>query len=143
MGAGNGKGGGKKQGGSRTAAAPGKSREEKRQTAYLFACAGGMLWVVPALSSLFIGILTDGMTAGFGLAIAALILGIPNSLFALSAYRKKAHRGIVIACDALLIALHLVTAFLIRPWYVILSPALILLAVMIAVSDVITSQDHA
>jgi len=120
---------------------PVKSGAEKRQTAYLFSCAGGMLWVVPAISSLVIGILSDGMSAGFGLAIAVLLLGIPNSLFALSAYRKKKGRGLVIAADAVLIALHLCTAWFIRPWYVILSPALILLAVMIAVSDVIENRE--
>lgn len=119
---------------------PAKSRAEKRQTAYLFSCAGGMLWVVPALSSLFIGILTDGMSAGFILAIAALVLGIPNSLFALSAYRKKSGRGAVIAFDAVLLVLHAVTAVFIRTWYVILSPAAVLLIVMIAVSDVITEH---
>ena len=137
-------GNGQKRGGSaKTAADPVKTKLEKRRSAYLFACAGGMLWVVPALSSLLIGILTDGMSAGFGLAIAVLLLGVPNSLFALSAYRKKKGRGIVIACGGLLIALHLVTAFFIRPWYAILSPALILLIVMIAVSDVIGAQDQA
>ena len=125
----------------RQAAAPGKSRAEKRQTAYLFSCAGGMLWVVPAISSLVIGILSDGMSAGFGLAIAVLLLGIPNSLFALSAYRKKKGRVPVIAADAVLIALHLCAAWFIRPWYVILSPALILLCVMIAVSDVIGNRE--
>ena len=117
-----------------------KSREEKRQTAYLFSCAGGILWVVPALSSLFIGIMTDGMSPGFILAIAALVLGIPNSLFAISAYRKKSGRGAVIAFDCALIALHIVSAVFIRTWYVILSPALILLVVMIAVSAVITEH---
>ena len=132
--------GGRNRNQSQTAA-PGKSRAEKRQTAYLFSCAGGMLWVVPAISSLVIGILSDGMSAGFGLAIAVLLLGVPNSLFALSAYRKRKGRGPVIAADAVLIALHLCTAWFIRPWYVILSPALILLAVMIAVSDVIGNRE--
>ena len=118
----------------------GKDRAEKRQTAYLFSCAGGILWVVPAVSSLFIGIMTDGMSPGFALAIAALVLGIPNSLFAMAAYRKKSGRAAVIALDGLLIALHLTAAVFIRTWYVILSPALILLIVMIAVSDVIANH---
>ena len=117
-----------------------KSREEKRQTAYLFSCAGGILWVVPAVSSLFIGIMTDGMSAGFILAVAALVLGIPNSLFAMAAYRKKSGRGAVIALDCVLAALHVVSAVFIKTWYVILSPALILLIVMIAVSDVIANH---
>ena len=116
---------------------PEKAAGEKRQTAYLFSCAGGILWVVPAVSSLFIGILTDGMSPGFAAAIAVLVLGIPNSLFAIDAYKKKSRRSLVLLFDAVLAALHLAVAFLIRTWYVILSPALILLIVMMIVSDVI------
>lgn len=131
-------GGGQNRGGTRkTGMVQEKSREEKRQTAYLFSCAGGILWVVPAVSSLAIGIMTDGMSAGFIIAIAALVLGIPNSLFAMAAYRKKSGRGAVVALDCLLAALHVCAAVFIRTWAVILSPALILLIVMIAVSDVI------
>lgn len=135
-------GGGKNNGGRGRQPGPvqEKSREEKRQTAYLFSCAGGILWVVPAVSSLFIGIMTDGMSAGFVLAIAALVLGIPNSLFAMAAYRKKSGRGAVIALDCVLAALHVASAVFIKTWYVILSPALILLVVMIAVSDVIVNH---
>ena len=132
------KDGGRNRNGTRkTGTVREKSREEKRQTAYLFSCAGGILWVVPALSSLAIGIMTDGMSAGFILAIAALILGIPNSLFAMSAYRKKSGRGAVVALDCLLTALHVCAAVFVRTWAVILSPAVILLLVMIAVSDAI------
>ena len=135
------KSGGRNSGGGRqTGPVQEKSRQEKRQTAYLFSCAGGILWVVPAVSSLFIGIMTDGMSAGFVLAIAALVLGIPNSLFAMSAYRKKTGRCAVIALDCVLAALHIASAVFIKTWYVILSPALVLLVVMIAVSDVITNH---
>ena len=52
---------------------PGKSRAEKRQTAYLFSCAGGMLWVVPAVSSLFIGILNTAICLLLGYPIAYLL----------------------------------------------------------------------
>ena len=121
---------------SRTAR-PESDKLDKRRTAYLFSCAGGILWVVPAASSLAIGILSDGMSVGFILAFAVLALGIPNSLFAINAYKKKSGRPAVIAFDCALAALHAAAAFLIRTWYVILSPALILLIVMIAVSDVI------
>ena len=130
-------GGQNRNGNRKTGPVREKSREEKRQTAYLFSCAGGILWVVPALSSLAIGLMTDGMSAGFILAVAALILGIPNSLFAMSAYRKKSGRGAVVALDCLLAALHVCAAVFIRTWAVILSPAVILLLVMIAVSDAI------
>lgn len=123
-----------------TAAGTAQARAEKRRTAYLFSCAGGMLWVVPALSSLAIGILSDGMSVGFGLAIAALLLGIPNSLFAISAYKKKSGRPAVIALDLVLTALHIAAAVFIRTWAVILAPAAVLLLVMAAVSDVIVNH---
>ena len=117
-----------------------KEKREKRQSAYIFACAGGLLWVVPAVSSLALGIVTDGMSPGFVLAIAALVLGIPNSLFAINAYKRKSRRTAVIVFDCALAVLHIAAAVLIRPWYLILSPALILLIVMIAVSDVIENH---
>ena len=113
---------------------------EKRQTAYLFSCAGGILWVVPAASSLVIGILSDGMSPGFILAFAVLALGIPNSLFAINAYKKKSGRSAVIAFDCVLAALHAAVLFFIGTWYIILAPALVLLFVMMAVSDVIENH---
>ena len=117
-----------------------KSKAEKRQTAFLFSCVGGILWVVPALSSLALGILTDGMSPAFGAAIAVLLLGIPNSLLAMDSFSKRKRRAAVISCDAVLFAMHAVIAFLLRSWYVILSPAAVLLIVMIVVSDVIENH---
>ena len=117
-----------------------KSKAEKRQTAFLFSCVGGILWVVPALSSLALGILSDGMSPAFGAAIAVLLLGIPNSLFAMDSFSKRKRRAAVIACDAVLIAAHIALVFFLRTWYVILSPAAVLCAVMIAVSDVIENH---
>ena len=117
-----------------------KDRLEKRQTAYLFSCAGGILWVVPAASSLVIGIVSDGMSPGVILAFAVLALGIPNSLFAINAYKKKSGRKTVIALDCALAVLHAAALYFIGTWYVILSPALILLFVMMATSDVIENH---
>ena len=114
-----------------------KSKAEKRQTAYLFSCIGGILWVVPALSSLALGILTDGMSPAFIAAIVLLLLGIPNSLHAMDAFSKRKRRPLVIAFDGVLIAGHIAVAVLLKAWYAILSPAAILLIVMIVVSDVI------
>ena len=114
-----------------------KTPAEKRQTVFLFTCIGGILYVVPCLSALFLGIMTDGMSPAFILAIVTVVLGIPNSLFAMHAFSKRKYRGIVIACDAVLLVLHLVTLPLLGAWYFILSPAFILLALMIAFSDVI------
>lgn len=118
----------------------GKSPAEKRQTVYLFTCIGGILYVVPCLSALLLGIVTDGMSPAFILAIAAAVLGIPNSLFAMHAFSKRKFRGVVIACDAVLIALHLAALPLLGAWYFILAPAFVLLVLMIAFSDVIVNH---
>ena len=109
----------------------------KRQTAFIFSCIGGILYVVPAVSSLYLGVVTDGMSPGFILGIAAVLLGIPNSLFAINAYGKHKFRPLVCVFAAVLIVLHLAALFLLRTWYAILSPALILLILMIVFSGVI------
>ena len=117
-----------------------KSKAEKRQTAFLFSCVGGILWVVPGLSSLALGILSDGMSPAFGAAIAVLLLGIPNSLFAMDSFSKRKRRAAVVSCDAVLIAMHAAVAFFVRSWFMSLSPAAVLLLVMILVSDVIENH---
>ena len=109
----------------------------QRQTAFIFSCIGGILYVVPAVSSLYLGVVTDGMSPGFILGIAAVLLGIPNSLFAMNAYGKHKFRPLVCVFAAVLIVLHLAALFLLRTWYAILSPALILLILMIVFSGVI------
>ena len=109
----------------------------KRQTAFLFSCIGGILYVVPAVSALYLGVVTDGMSPGFLLGFAAMLLGIPNSLFAINAYGKHRYRPLVCLFAAVLIVLHLAALFLLRTWYAILSPALILLILMIVFSGVI------
>ena len=122
---------------AQTGPAAAKSKAEKRQTAYLFSCIGGILWVVPGLSSLALGILTDGMSPAFAAAVAVLLLGIPNSLHAMDAFSKRKRRPAVIVCAAVLLAAHIALAFFLRAWYAVLAPAAVLLIVMIAVSDVI------
>ena len=112
----------------------------KRQNVFLFTCIGGILYVVPALSALYLGVVTDGWTPGFILGMAAAVLGIPNSLFAISAFGKKKHRPLVVSFAVLLIVLHLVVLPQLGSWYLILSPALVLLALMIVFSGVITEH---
>ncbi len=102
-----------------------------------FSCIGGILYVVPAVSALYLGVVTDGMSPGFLLGAAAMLLGIPNSLFAINAYGKHKYRPLVCVFAAALIVLHLAALFLLRTWYAILSPALILLILMIVFSGVI------
>ncbi|MBQ4349780.1 MAG: hypothetical protein IIU08_00810 [Clostridia bacterium] len=118
----------------------GTSGGDKRQTAFIFTCIGGILYVVPAVSALYLGVVTDGWGLGFILGMAAMALGIPNSLFAMNAYGKKRHRALVCVFDAVLIALHLAVLPMIGTWYLILSPALILLVLMIVFSGVIENH---
>ena len=112
----------------------------KRQNVFLFTCIGGILYVVPALSALYLGVVTDGWTPGFILGMAAAVLGIPNSLFAINAFGKKKHRPLVVSFAALLIVLHLAVLPQLGSWYLILSPALVLLALMIVFSGVIENH---
>ena len=116
---------------------PSGTASQKSQTAYIFACVGGILYVVPALSAVFLGVTADGMSAGFILAIAAAVLGIPNSLFAMHAYSKRKYRPGVIVSASALIVLHLVCLPMLGTWYIILAPALVLLVLMIVFSSVI------
>ncbi|MBR5366207.1 MAG: hypothetical protein IK132_08220 [Clostridia bacterium] len=113
----------------------------KRQTAFLFTCIGGILYVVPALSALYLGVISEGWTPGFILGMAAAVLGIPNSLFAIHAYGKKRYRPLVCSFAALLIVLHLIVLPQLGSWYLILSPAIVLLVLMIVFSGVITDGE--
>ena len=113
----------------------------KRQTVFLFTCIGGILYVIPALSALYLGVISDGAwTPGFILGMAAAVLGIPNSLFAIHAFGKKRYRPLVCSFAALLIALHLIVLPQLGAWYFILSPAFVLLVLMIVFSGVITEH---
>ena len=118
----------------------GKTPAEKRTTAFLFSCIGGILYVIPCISAIFLGIVTDGMSPAFILGIVAVVLGIPNSLFAMHAFSERKYRGIVIACDAVLIVLHLIVLPFLGTWYIILSPAFLLLVLNIAFSDTIVNH---
>ncbi|MBR4205483.1 MAG: hypothetical protein IKQ92_08400 [Clostridia bacterium] len=134
----------KNQPAKRTSAPSGKSSAgtpDKRPTVFLFSCIGGILYVVPALSAIFLGVTAEGgMSTGFILGIVALALGIPNSLFAMRAFSKRKYRPPVIAAASALIALHLVCLYMLGTWYVMLSPALILLVLMIVFSSVIENH---
>ncbi len=123
-----------------SAKSSGKTAGEKRQTVFIFTCIGGILYVVPALSAVFLGVTADGMSMGFILGIVAVVLGIPNSLFAMHAFSKRKFRPFVIAAASVLIALHLVCLPMLGAWYFILSPALILLVLMIVFSSVIENH---
>ena len=113
----------------------------KRQNVFLFTCIGGILYVVPALSALYLGVISDGAwTPGFLLGMAAAVLGLPNSLFAIHAFGKKRYRPLVCSFAALLIVLHLIVLPQLGSWYLILSPALVLLVLMIVFSGVITEH---
>ena len=113
------------------------SPAEKRRTRLLFSAIAAILYVVPCVSCLAFGILSDGMTPAFGVGIAAAVLSIPNAFFVLYAFRVGKYRPLVIAFSAILIALHFVAAPMLGAWYFILSPELLLLALTIAFSGVI------
>ena len=113
---------------------------EKRQNRYLFTCIANILYVIPCLCCLGMGILTDGFTPAYIFAIVTVLLALPAAFFALFAYKQKKFRGIVILINTVVMVCHVGVCLLIGAWYVILSPAFLLLALMIAFSGIITEH---
>ncbi len=113
---------------------------EKRQTRFLFPCVANILYVIPCLCCLGMGILSDGFTPAYIFAIVTVLLALPTSFFAIFAYKQKKFRGLVILLNAVVIACHVGVCLLIGAWYVIMAPALLLLLLMIAFSGIITKH---
>ncbi len=110
---------------------------EKRDSRFIFACIAGILYIVPCLSCLAFGILSDGMSYRFVLAIVTAVASLPISLIGLSCYKKKSGRMMLTAAAMLHIALHIATAIVCSTWYIILIPSLILTAIIITSSKAV------
>lgn len=113
---------------------------DKKTTRYLFTCIGSILYIMPCASCIALGGASEGFTFPFIFALIVTVLALPAGLLGMFAFRKKAYRFLVIAFDAVLIALHFACAFLVGTWYVIMAPAFLLYVLMIAWSDVIVNQ---
>lgn len=119
---------------------PDSTASEKRQTRFMFTCVANILYLIPSLMSLGISIMYEGVTPGGILGIITSVLAVPFALFVMRLYKKKSGRRTAVLCAAGMIVLHLVCAAFLRGWYIIMSPAMILDALMIAWSDVIENH---
>ena len=120
--------------------APEPTRAEKRQTRFIFTCIGNILYIIPCLSCLFLGVASDGWSNAFLIALITIGLALPAALFAMHAFKVKKLRGLVILADAVMLALHLVSALLVGSWYLVMAPAFFLFVLNIVWSDVIVNR---
>lgn len=119
---------------------PEPTKAEKRQTYFIFTCIGGILYVIPCLSCLFLGVASEGWSNAFLLAVITVLLAVPAALGAMAAFKAKKYRGVILAADAVMIGLHLASALLIGSWYLVMAPAFLLFVLNIVWSDVITKR---
>lgn len=120
--------------------APAQNPAEKANSRYIFACVANILYVMPGLMCLAFGILSDGFSASFLIAILTALLGIPVAFTGLYCYKQHKGRPIVLALAAVQLIMHIVSASLITTWYLILSPAFILTLLLVAYSRVIENH---
>lgn len=109
-------------------------------TRYIFACVANILYVMPGIMCLAFGILSDGFSAPFLIAIITALLAIPTAFTGLYCYKIKKGRPAVLAVAAVQLAMHVVSACLVTAWYLILAPAFILTLILIATSKVIENH---
>ncbi|MBE6710643.1 MAG: hypothetical protein E7579_05935 [Ruminococcaceae bacterium] len=113
---------------------------EKIITRYIFACVANILYVMPGIMCLAFGILSDGFSAPFLIAIITALLAVPTAFTGLYCYKIKKGRPAVLAVAAVQLAMHVVSACLVTAWYLILAPAFILTLILIATSKVIENH---
>ena len=119
---------------------PVQNPAEKKNTRYIFACVANILYIMPCILCLAFGILSDGFSAPFLLAIVTALLAIPVAFTGLYCYKIKRGRAAVLALAAVQLGMHVVSAFLVTTWYLILAPAFLLTLVLIASSGVIANH---
>jgi len=134
----------KKQSGGKNMAAkkPLTSREqaEKRRTRFAFACVANILYIIPCLSCLAMGVLIDGFKPVFIFAIVTMLLNLPVSLVILHLYKKKSGRMAAVMICAVMLVMHLVCCTLIGAWYIIMAPSFVLYCLIIAWSEIIVNH---
>ena len=113
---------------------------EKKQTRFAFACVANILYIIPCLSCLAMGILIDGFSPKFIFAIVTMLLNLPASLIILNFYKKKSGRSAAIAICGVLLALHLVCCPVVGAWYIIMAPSFVLYCLIIAWSEIIVNH---
>lgn len=117
-----------------------QSPDEKVNTRYIFACVANILYVMPGIMCLAFGILSDGFSTPFLIAIITALLAVPTAFTGLYCYKIKKGRPIVLILAAVQLVMHVVSACLVTTWYLILAPAFILTLILIATSKVIENH---
>ncbi len=130
----------KQQQNKRQPQTPPQNAAEKANSRYIFACVANILYVMPGLMCLAFGILSDGFSTPFLIAIITAVLGIPVAFTGLYCYKQHKGRMLVLALSAVQLVMHLVSAYLVTTWYLILAPAFILTLVLVASSKVIENH---
>ena len=119
---------------------PIQTPDEKANTRYIFSCVANILYIMPSIMCLAFGILSDGFSASFLIAIITVLLALPVAFTGLYCYKQHKGRMLVLTLAAVQLVLHIVSACLITTWYLILAPAFILTLVLIASSKVIENH---
>lgn len=116
-----------------------KEAKEKAVNRYVFACIGLIMYIMPCLSCLGLGIASEGgvISPAFIFAMVVEVLSVPLGLLGINAMKKKHLRKWCIAFAAVLLVLHVVSAVMITVWYVIMAPTFVLLALFIPWSAVV------
>lgn len=119
---------------------PVSSSTEKANTRYIFACVANILYIAPCIMCLAFGILSDGFSNSFIIALVTAVLAAPVSFTGLYCYRKRSGRNVVIFLSAILLVCHVISAIFITSWYIILAPSFVLTLVLVATSKVIENH---
>ncbi len=115
-----------------------KEMREKAVNRYIFTCIGLIMYIMPCISCLGIGIASDGgISPAFIFAIAVEVLSVPLGLLGINAMKKRFLRKWCVLIAAVLLAAHIVCAVLLLTWYVIMAPTFVLLALFIPWSKVV------
>ncbi len=115
-----------------------KAAREKAVNRYVFTCIGLIMYIMPCISCLGIGIASDGgISPSFIFAIAVEVLSVPMGFLGINAMKRKFLRKWCVLFAAVLLAAHLVCAVLLLSWYVIMAPTFVLLALFIPWSKVV------
>lgn len=100
------------------------------------------MYIMPCLSCLGIGMVSEGgLSPAFILAIVVELLSIPAGLLGIQTIKKPVLRRWSNLFAAVLMALHALCATQLLIWYLIMAPTFILLALFIAWSGVVKSEN--
>lgn len=116
---------------------PATSDVEKAHGRYIFACVANILYIAPCIMCLAFGILSDGFSTPFLIAIITALFAAPVSFTGLYCYKKHRGRSVLLLLCLVLLICHVISAFYVTTWYLILAPAFVLTLVLMASSRVI------